>query len=178
MIDTLFFDSVIQEQLKYAFPSSRLLSYQLRDLNMDGKNDLVAVITRSCDGDEQSIGSHADFPVCRKVVIFLNDGEYEITAFDDHVVDCSKCGGGLNYHDAFVELTTGFGWIAVLNTYGNCEREFVYQRYKYDSKKQGWFLDERVVELYSCPTESMPESILMKKYTETAIEFGVIEFGK
>lgn len=158
--DTL---AIVDSLVKTIFPESEVIQLEKGDLNMDGKEDIAAIITRPCDEGALSLSSE-DSPVqCRRLVLIVMREEYTVVMVNDDLIDCSKCGSGLNYRDAFDELYIDNGKITIVNSYGACQREFITDEFTYSKKQENWYRTGRHVEVYDCNVQDEEGEIQMTK---------------
>jgi hypothetical protein len=153
-------------ELKRLVPKgSKLLDWQIADLNLDGRPDALAVY--------ESVVERPDDDGTRTLLIAIRqtDGSLKVVKQNDKVVYCRQCGGV--FGDPFESLSAGPGKLSV-NHYGGSNWRWTNSfSFAYSRRDASWQLVH--VDESSFHT-SAPDKIKSKRYKPPR-DFGKIDIA-
>ena len=161
--------------LKKKFPMYKIHIKKLAHLNNDSIKDYIIVLESKVKGKPYA---ELDDAYGRKVVFVTKNQEaidgFEILAQNDHVVGCRTCGGSTG--DPFRNITVKGKYISFEELYGACVKDFQVTTFKYNVKKNKWFLHKIGVESSYCNEELNGEP-KVETVVKTVKDFGVVAFS-
>lgn len=170
--DTL---GVIQSIITKKF-SGELLDYKTGNITLDSIDDIVFVVEKPCTANEASA---SDESLCRQVVILkgLGNGQYEVLAQNTNVIDCSDCGGASVGYIA-PDFNIDNGTLTFKSLHGACEKTQETIVFEYNKNLGNVYLQKVISENYSCKETDEDGAVKSKMKTNTAKDFGSINFEK
>ena len=138
------------------------------DLNADGRDDVMAIASRTCSEQE----SVSKYSMCYGAYLFIaqQDGSYELAKYNDDIIACSDCEHGMPQ----IELSSGL--ITIKRTLGACVRDMFTELYRFDPSDQNWYLKEIQRQTLNCNGVVNGEVVVEELPTQTDEDFGVILF--
>ena len=124
---------------RFIEPGSELLDFELGDLNLDGKEDLLLAVKIN---NEDSISNALDSIPARQLFIFIqqNDGTYKQRGFNDKLILCLDCGG--LFGDPFAGLQILDGDKFTVFHYGGSNWRWTHDyHFKFEQQNDDWFLE-------------------------------------
>lgn len=145
------------------------------DLNGDKLMDKIVVYEKACDETDYSMEDSK----CRRVAIFLNNrGKYIIHDYNDFLIECSKCGGA-GVGDPFQDIKIKNQYFSIECLYGACDKTFIVNTFKFDSKSKEFYLYKVGTEDYSCREEdNVNGEVKVTTKTRTKKNFGKVKFAE
>ncbi|MFZ6746559.1 hypothetical protein ACO0LC_25275 [Undibacterium sp. JH2W] len=120
----------------FILPNTKLLSYEVADLNGDDKPDYVFILEKQKKHPDDDPIDHGQRPL--NIAIRQADGKLKLVKTNDKVVFCSGCGGV--FGDPFSDLTAGKKTFSVSHYGGSNWRWANTYQFNYSKKDDTWQL--------------------------------------
>jgi hypothetical protein len=174
---------ITQEMLDEFVPEGyKIVQWQLGNLNMDDKNDVILVIGKAEEEAEEeaeveSTGSTDDYSENEEkrplLILTMNEkGALEEKARNNNVIMCPDCGGVMG--DPFAEagsIVIKNGYFSIESMGGSSTRWVRIITFKYNTTKKGWFLHkDGMISWSTHEADSEEETVYSTK------DFGVVPF--
>jgi len=148
--------------------------WKAEDLTKDGLKDVLLVVAkeRPNSTEDEGFGDEEKRPM---MILQQKKGKLVERARNDNAILCSGCGGMMG--DPFSEYSGNFaiknGYFSIEQSGGSNWRWQTITTFKYDDKKDGWFLHKDGTRSWhsSDPEGKVEESVTTKK------DFGVVKFA-
>lgn len=145
------------------------------NLNLDSEPDYVIILEKKVD----SLTLAADeFAVTRRVILFTtNNNTFGMTAINDNLIDCSRCGGG-GVGDPYYQPVIDSGIIVFSSLYGACDKTSIDVSFKYNPGINTWQLNEIIRSDYNCNDITEDGEVNVNTETKTPLDFGSVLFSE
>ena len=145
-----------------------LLEYTIGDINNDKKEDIIVIGNSSIDKE-----------LNRKIYLFINQNgnKFKILATNNNIIECAECGGagvGEPYQQTIIKKK----YFSFELLYGSCEKTKVTITFKYDIKRNWWFLHKSVNQDYNncVNNENTNAEIKITTTENNKSEYGKLRF--
>lgn len=150
----------------YVPQTHTILDRYQSDLNQDGLEDIILVLSRK---DENAEGSGEEEGTRRRLIILMNKGDgYEKLVDSERIVYCKVCGGMMG--DPYLGIKIKAPFFTVEHYGGGTERWQLYITFKYDRQRRNFFLHKLGMESFS----AVDPGGTGKSVVETPKNFGLI----
>jgi len=140
------------------------------DLNQDGLNDYLLILKNK---DEETLSDVSEHPEKRPLLILIRNkaNQLELKSQNDNVVFCVDCGGMMG--DPYVTMVYKDGYFSIEHYGGSSWRWVHIITFKYDKKKNDWYLHKDVSEGFH--TDDLQN---IKTNKRTVKDFGIVRFNE
>jgi len=145
-----------------------LFEYTIGDINNDKKEDIIVIGNSSIDKE-----------LNRKIYLFINQNgnKFKILATNNNIIECAECGGagvGEPYQQTIIKKK----YFSFELLYGSCEKTKVTITFKYDIKRNWWFLHKSVNQDYNncVNNENTNAEIKITTTENNKSEYGKLRF--
>ncbi|MFZ6875639.1 hypothetical protein ACO0LF_26535 [Undibacterium sp. Di27W] len=124
------------ELLPFILPNTKLLAYEVADLNGDDKADYIFILEKQKKHPDDDPIDHEQRRL--NIAIRQADGKLKLIKTNDKIVFCSGCGGA--FGDPFSDLTAGKKTFSVSHYGGSNWRWANTYQFNYSKKDDTWQL--------------------------------------